>query len=257
MTKRMSLLLALLVVTAACSTGVATTTTSTTIKVPPPPQPPATTSTTLQQATTSTTLESSGVPPGLQEAKDMMVMPKLLSGGLLEENGAFAEDTEGHNPIDGIDIFVFNYDNMIYLYLEGPANLMGEISLEADALDGNFGVVNDGGYVGQNGQDTPPWSQEGQVGKVQKAADSPPPDAGPNDRIGVVVPTEISTLDEFVRISFWLYRGLRDNKYDFAHFETLFEDVLENADAGVVVAAFFSGFLSSFMTEVQWLLITS
>jgi len=240
---------------------------------PEPTDPPATTTTdgtpdtTSAPATTAPSIATtSTIDPQaeLEEAKALMTQPELAEGGILEANGAFAESTEGFSPFEDLELYVYDNGENLEFYVEGPADLVREVVIEFDALDASDALVVDTSYVGDLAVDPPSWAIEAQNGNTVNAADYPPPGATASgetlgvqvsfttpiqatdgSRLGVLIASEITTLAEFEYISIWIYWGFRENRYSYAHYLQLYEQLLEASSDGVIVAELFRGLLGA------------
>lgn len=233
----------------ACSPNSVITTippTTTTSEVPPPPATGSlstTTTITEPETTTTVTEESGDVDAQLEEAKRLMDTPELVEGGTLAENGAFDESSPGTNPFGELEIYSFvNKEGRLIIYIEGPAELVRAFWAEFDAVDGAGAVVKDTSYLGDKVVG-PPWAGTAENGTEAKVADNPPNDPAPGSRLGALIPTDITTLEEFFRVSIWLYSGLVQGNYDFSHYQLLKQTMLENSEDGLLVAAIFFGLL--------------
>jgi hypothetical protein len=183
-----------------------------------------------------------------------MTQPELSDGGTLEANGAFAESTEGFTPFEDLEVLVYDDGEHVNFYIEGPGDLVREIAIEFDAQDSNGQVIRDTSYVGDLVIDPPPWAVEAQNGNTVNGADYPPPEArlgmristaqsSTAGRLGVHIPSDITTLAEFERISIWIYGGFKDGAYSYTHYLQLYVELLSSSSAGVRVAEAFRGFL--------------
>ena len=191
----------------------------------------------------TTTLNPTAAPNRLVVMKDLMVEPELVEGGTLTETGAFDAVTPGSTPF-GLSIRSYVDENgFVVFYIEGDPDALRRVWIEFDALSKNSALVGETSYLGDL-VEGPDWVATVALGQILSVGDYPMGDAALSDRVAAVLTTEISTLDEFVEISIWLYSGLEAGVFDFAHYSLLFEVLLENADDGVVVAAFFSGILT-------------
>lgn len=237
-------------------------------------QSPSPTSTLASTTTTaSTTTSVIDHEAELAEGKELMTQPELSDGGVLEANGAFAESTAGLTPFEDLEILVYDNGEHLSFYVEGPEDLVRELVIEFDALSAGGAPVRDTSYVGDLAVNPPPWAVEAQNGNTVRAADYPPPGATASDggrglrvsyiiqvqdsagsRLGVHIASEISTLEEFAEISIWLYKGAESGKFSYAHYVQLYEELIENAGDGLVVAAFFSGVLGIPPPPAAWFL---
>jgi len=233
-----------------------------------PPQPTTTSGTPDTTAAPTTTAPpiatTSTIDPQaeLEEAKTLMTQPELAEGGSLEQNGAFAETTEGFTPFEDLEVLVYDDGENLNFYIEGPADLIRELVIEFDALDANGALVRDTSYVGDLAVDPPSWAIEAENGNTVRGADYPPPgatasgealgvlasfttpiQASAGDRLGVLIASEITTLQEFEYISIWIYGGLRENRYSYANYLQLYVQLLDSSSAGVIVAELFRGLL--------------
>ena len=173
-----------------------------------------------------------------------MVSPEYVEVGELAENGAFLESSPDVNPFEGVTLHAFFDENgRLVIYMEGPAEKLRELWIEFDAVDDKSSVVQETSYLGDMAQG-PPWVASAPKGSVAKVADNPPPETEAGSSLGVVIPTDITTLEEWVRVSIWLYSGLIEQKYDFAHYQLLRAEAIENLDDATLLVAFFSGLLS-------------
>lgn len=224
------------------------------------PDTTSTPNTTTPPATTTPTVDPQAE---LEEAKALMTQPELSDGGILEQNGAFAESTEGLNPFEDLEILVYDDGEHLNFYIEGPADLVRELVIEFDAQDSNGAVIRDTSYVGDLAVNPPAWAIEAQNGNTVRAADNPPPEASAGlhistaqsesgDRLGALLTSEITTLEEFVRMSIWIYWGLADGRYNYAHYIQLYENLVNDASDGAIVAAFFTGQLGAGPPPLVW-----
>lgn len=252
MGKTLRILVVLALLVAACKPAAVSTTTT---------KPPPTTTTTIvgpgssttSSSTTSTTLTGGNLSAddsaAVEAARAAMGQPELSDGGQLAENGAFEQSDPGVNPFEGLTIYFFEDENgNLVFYIEGPAETVRGVTIEFDALGSNGAIVSEGGYVGdQLAGPAASWSEQPQSenGQIANASDNPPPPVGDSDTLGAFIPTPIKTLDEFAEISIWIYSGLVDGRFDYAHYRLFVEELLEMSDDFVVVAAFFSGLLTS------------
>ncbi|MCZ6662536.1 MAG: hypothetical protein O6951_06380 [Actinobacteria bacterium] len=189
------------------------------------------------------TVDSGDVRAQLEEAKRLMDTPDFVEGGTLTENGAFDESSPGTNPFGDLEIRAFfNEEGRLVVYIEGPAELVRAIWAEIDAVDGAGAVVKDTSYLGDNVVG-PPWAGTAENGTEAKVADNPPNDPASGSRLGALIPTDITTLEEFFHVSIWLYSGLVDGMYSFSHYQLLKQTMLENSENGVLVAAILFGLL--------------
>lgn len=185
------------------------------------------------------TVESGDDQVQLEEAKRLMDRPDLVEGGTLAENGAFDESSPGTNPFGDLEIYTFiNEEGRLIIYIEGPAELVRAFWAEFDAVDEAGAVVKDTSYLGDNVVG-PEWAGTAENGSEAKVADNPPNDPAPGSRLGALIPTDITTLEEFVRVSIWRYSGLEQGNYNFSHYQLLKQTMLENSDVGLLVAAIF------------------
>ena len=186
-----------------------------------------------------------------------MTQPTLSDGGKLEQNGAFRESTEGFNPFDGLEVWVYVGEDgeSLVFWVEGPEEMIREVAIEFDAQAENFQVVRDTSYVGDMATDPPPWAVEAQNGNTVKASDNPPPQNPGASRLGALIQSDIKveTLDEFVQLSIWIYSGFIDGVYDYAHYLLEYEELIRRSSDGVIVAAFFSGLIGVAPPPLEWI----
>ena len=268
MKKTFGLSVALLLVVVACAPS-----TSEPAATDPPAAPttesPGTTSapavaTTSSPAATTSTVD---VDAALAEAKALMTQPELSDGGTLEANGAFAESTEGFTPFEDLEVLVYDDGEHLNFYIEGPGDLVRELVIEFDAQDVNGAVVSDTSFVGDLAINPPTWAAEAQNGNTVLASEFPPPTAksgqlivltaqeGSGERLGVHITSSITTLQEFERISIWIYKGFEDGRYSYAHYVQLYELLLNSASDGVIVGGFLLGLLGAQPPPAAWFTI--
>lgn len=180
----------------------------------------------------------------VDEAKEKMVQPELVEGGKLTETGAIAESAPGANPFKDVTLHIYVDENgRINVYMEGPSEALRRLWIEFDAVDDDHAVQQETSYLGDQ-VEGPNWVPPTPKGSTRKVSDSPPPVTPPESPLGVVIPTDITTLEQWVRVSIWLYSGLIDGKYDFAHYQLLREKAVQNLDDAALVGALFLGLIS-------------
>lgn len=144
------------------------------------------------------------------------------------------------------------YDNGEHLnfYMEGPDELVRELVIEFDAQDSNGVVVSDTSFVADLAINPPAWATEAQNGNTVNASEFPPPTAksgqlvgltaqeGSGECLGVHITSSITTLQEFERISIWIYKGFEDGRYSYVQYLQLYELLLNSASDGVIVGRF-------------------
>lgn len=269
MKKTIGLSVALLLVVVACapstSEPAATDPPASTTESPGTTSAPAASTTAPPAATTSTV----DVDAALAEAKALMTEPELSEGGKLEQNGAFAESTDGFSPFEDLEVLVYDDGEHLNFYVEGPSELVRELVIEFDAQDANGAVVSDTSFVGDLAINPPAWAAEAQNGNTVNASEFPPPTAksgqlialtaqeGSGERLGVHITSVITTLQEFERVSIWIYKGLENGQYDYAHYVQLYELLLNSASDGVIVAGFLFGLLGAQPPPAAWFLTQS
>lgn len=253
MGKRLQIFVVMVMLLVACRPAADATTTSRKL--------PATTTTSVAKGGPSTTSAAQPAPSSttggnlsaddatqLDEAKSHMGQPELADSGKLSETGAPDASAADQNPFTDLGIFFFeDQDGNLVFYVEGPPELVRGITVEFDAINETFNVVAEGGYVGdQLAGPGASWSLEPQTtnGQVLQAADNPPPPVTDGDRLGAFIPTPITTLDEFTEVSIWIYSGLDEGRFDYAHYRLLLEMLIEQTDDSIIAAAFFAGILT-------------
>jgi len=239
---------------------------------PDPTDPPVTTATNETPDTTSA--PTTTAPPiattstidpraELEEAKALMTQPELAEGGILEANGAFAESTEGFTPFEDLEVLVYDDGENLNFYIEGPADLIRGLVIEFDAQDANGRVVKDTSYVGDQAINPPPWAVEAENGNTVKAADNPPREvsagvristdqSASGDRLGALIESEITTLEEFLRLSLWFYWGLEDGRLSYANYIQLYENLIRDSSDGVLADASLLGLMGVLPGPLYW-----
>ena len=162
--------------------------------------------TTLAGANPATPANNLSVDDQVAAAKESMVQPTLADGGKLADNGEFLESDSSTNPFPEVEIhFYTGADGQLMVYVEGEATLLRELAMEFDAVTSGRDLAAETSYVGDQSS-PPPWVVLTPKGSVRDAAEEPPPpEANQAGRLGVHIPTDISTLDEFAFLSIWLY----------------------------------------------------
>lgn len=238
MRKAFWILIVMALVVAACKpAGQGTTTT---LKKPPPDSTSSTSTSTstTSTSTTSTTLNSrAAAQANIESAKDLADQLTVADGGKLAENGQFVESEQGFNPFEGLEMYTWiDEDGFVVVYIEGPADLIRRIAIEFDALEGPRQLVNEATYRGFLGIGYPAWMDNLPDGRrINDSADLGPQEPSPEDtaRLGAAMRT-VTTVEEFADWSTWLYSGLEEGFFTYAHFLELYDKLLANTDGETI-----------------------
>lgn len=263
------LVVVLTVLVGACAKSSTTTTTKAADpppaepKEPPPAEEQVSTSSTTKPAPTSTVPKGPTKREQVDEIKEKTVDPDYVEGGILGPNGAFLEFSETINPFPGVALHAFvDEDGRVHIYMEGLPDELIHLWVEFDAVEGARTVTQETSLVGiaedqmddpkpDAAGDGPEWVEPTPKGSTAKVEDNPPPEAAEDSPIGLLIPTDITTLEEWARISIWIYSGFHNGVYDFAHYQILREQIVENSSDGVIVAALFTGLLNPNQNELD------
>lgn len=173
-----------------------------------------------------------------------MVEPEYVEGGKLAENGALMESAPDVNPFKDVTLhFYVDKNGRLNVYMEGPPEALRMLWVEFDAVDDDHAVQQETSYLGDQ-VEGPEWVPPTPKGSTRNVSDTPPPETPPGSPLGVVIPSDITTLEEWVRVSIWLYSGLIGGAFDFAHYQLLRAEAIRNLDDAALLGAFFSGLIS-------------
>ena len=207
---------------------------------------------------TSTTTNNLSADDQVAVAKELMVQPVLADGGKLADNGQFLESDSSTNPFPEVEIHSYTgADGRLIVYVEGEGSVLRELAMEFDAVISGRDLAAETSYVGDQSS-PPPWVLLTPNGSVRDVVEEPPPPEANEARwLGVHIPTDIRTLEEFAFLSIWLYRSLEDGAFDYVHYEIQPQALIGNTNFDVLAADMFIGLIpaSAINSSLAWVLL--